>query len=241
MNEIQRLVKRGKAIFKEQGPITVLGHAAEKSWVMLTYPYHKALEDKRQFTIGTSTLPYFVHPYNKTWKNERAVEIALGQNFLDNNMTPKSDLLEIGNVMNYYRELNHTVIDKYEDSPGILNQDLIDVDENKKYDLIMSISTFEHIGWDETPREPGKLAKAFQKLFALCKPQGKIFFTCPLGYNDELDGIVESQSLKFDRVYYLKRTNRHNDWVETELHDALLHKYDSRFPNANAIFVGYKD
>ena len=52
-----------------------------------------------------------------------------------------------------YYKFEHDIVDKYEKKKGIINQDIVDYKPDKKYDLIISISTLEHVGWDETPRE----------------------------------------------------------------------------------------
>ena len=42
----------------------------------------------------------------------------------------------------------------------MINQDVVDFKTNEKYDLIVSISTLEHVGWDEEPRDDKKISKA---------------------------------------------------------------------------------
>lgn len=45
----------------------------------------------------------------------------------------------------------------------------------KKYDfLIISISTLEYVGWNEDPRDPGKVIRAIENLLELLSPSGKI-------------------------------------------------------------------
>jgi hypothetical protein len=54
----------------------------------------------------------------------------------------------------------------------------------------VSISTLEHVGWDEMTREPMKILKAIENLKNLTNPKGKIVVTLPLGYNPELDRLL---------------------------------------------------
>lgn len=66
-------------------------------------------------------------------------------------------MLEVGNVLSHYFPIHHDIVDKYEVCPGVINQDIADFLPQEKYDLILSISTVEHVGWDEQPQEPTKL------------------------------------------------------------------------------------
>ena len=63
--------------------------------------------------------------------------------------------------------------------------------------------------------------------------------TMPLGYNTQVDEMVRTQKTGFDRVHYLKRINRANEWVETTLDEVIGAKYGSPYPCGNAIFVGF--
>ena len=69
-------------------------------------------------------------------------------------------ILEVGNILSHYFSVNHDIVDKYEKDVDVINQDIIDYHPNKKYDLIVSISSLEHVGEDETPREPKKILYA---------------------------------------------------------------------------------
>jgi hypothetical protein len=60
------------------------------------------------------------------------------------------------------------VADKYEVSPGVINKDIVEFVPPQKYDLIVSISTLEHVGWNEQPREPTKLLRAIEHLRDRC-------------------------------------------------------------------------
>ena len=121
----------------------------------------KKFED-RSISILDIKAPLFVHHYNATWRNERCIEIALALEVLKNWQT--EDILEVGNVLSYYHQSHHQVVDKYENSPGIQNIDFSDLPNEKRYKGFMAISTFEHIGWDESPREPGKLLRCLHKI-----------------------------------------------------------------------------
>ena len=54
---------------------------------------------------------------------------------------------------------------------------------DKQYDLIVSISTLEHVGWEGPHREPGKGLEAFRNLVSLLAPGGVIVLTIPVWLN----------------------------------------------------------
>ena len=57
---------------------------------------------------------------------------------------------------------------------------------------IVSISTMEHVGWDETPRDPKKIPLALENLTTRClAPGGEIVVTLPIGYNTYLDKLLK--------------------------------------------------
>ena len=97
----------------------------------------------------------------------------------------------------------HTVIDKYEHAPGVVNADALTF-SGGPYDLIVSISTLEHVGYDEEPRDAGKAARAIENLRGLLSPGGELLATIPVGYNRELDDALRDGSLGA-RVSYLAR------------------------------------
>jgi hypothetical protein len=135
---------------------------------------------------------YFAHPYNATWRNERAVEIPLAREFLAR--FPGGVGLEVGNVMSHYGPIRHTVLDKYEADPRVVAVDVVDFHPPQRFDYILSISTLEHVGRDEVPCEPEKSPRALAHLRALVQPDGRLFVTCPLGYNPALDRAVLESS-----------------------------------------------
>lgn len=143
----------------------------------------------QSFAVGASSFTYFVHPHNTTWRNERAVEIPLALEFLRDR---DGNGLEFGNVLSRYGVSSGitTVVDKYERAPGVVNEDIVDFAPNGPFDFIVSISTLEHVGWDERPRTPEKVELAFHRLRSLLAPSGRMFVTTPLGHNEALDAAV---------------------------------------------------
>jgi hypothetical protein len=195
---------------------------------------HNPLSHKT-FKLGDVELPYFVHPYNHTWANERAVEIPVARYFL--NSCRPSPTLEVGNVLSHYFDLGHTVVDMAEKCRyrPVINSDLIEFFPSQRFALIVSISTIEHVGWDETPRDEEKVMSAFSKVRSLLTPSGKALVTIPVGYNHFLDQRMREAAIDHARFQCLKRVSWDNQWVETDLADALHCKYGYPFMNANAV------
>ena len=116
-------------------------------------------------------------------------------------------ILEIGNVLSHYRPQRHVIVDKYEHAPGVLNRDVLDLDDLGRFDLIVAVSTIEHVGWDEEPREPGKAVEALCRLQALLSPGGELVVTVPIGYHPPLDEALRTGSIDLTRAGALRRVD----------------------------------
>ncbi len=155
----------------------------------LGYHYYTKVKSRKSFTFQGKTYPNFYHRYNNPWKNERTVEIPIVRDIIKD--IEEDRILEVGNVLSHYFHVEHDVVDKYEKAKGVINEDVVNFKSSKKYDLIVSISTLEHVGWDENPREPEKIFKAIENLKSLLSPEGKIVITLPMGWNQELDRFLK--------------------------------------------------
>ena len=147
-------------------------------------------------------------------------------------------ILEIGNVLSHYYKTDHTIVDKYEKEKGVINEDVVSFKSNKKYDLILAISTLEHVGWEEKSKEPLKILKAVKNMKKLAGKDGEILITLPINYsNPKLNELINKNKLGFSSTSYLKRVSKHK-WIESDLEGVKNVKYNSPFPNSNAILVG---
>ena len=129
---------------------------------------------------------------------ERIIEIPIIKNYLNRYGSNKYNILEVGNVFSHYYPIKHKVIDKYEKSKFASNIDVIDFDDGKKYDLIVSISTLEHVGFDEEIKDRTKFFKSLIHLRSLLTKKGKLIFTVPLGYNPDVDKTIYDNLINFD-------------------------------------------
>lgn len=104
----------------------------------------------KTFQFDGREYEYLYHPYNKTWENERGVEIPIFRELLLNHKGKR--VLEVGNVLSHYFPIHHEVVKQYEVGSSVINEDIVEFVPQDKYDLILSISTLEHVGWDEHPQ-----------------------------------------------------------------------------------------
>ena len=156
--------------------------------------YYGTFKGSNTFFFQKNKLKYFYHKANATWTNERAIEIPIMCEHIKKH--PNSRMLEIGNVLSHYFRMSHDVVDKYEKAPGVINQDVVEYTPDYCYDLIISISTLEHVGWDETPRDPEKIFLAIENLKKILAPGGKLVITLPIGENPALDSYLEKKEIK---------------------------------------------
>jgi len=194
----------------------------------------------KYFVLDSKTYKYFYHPYNHTWANERAVEVAFCIEII-NNVLDKSLMLEIGNVLSNYRTNNWVVVDKYDKSGVSINTDIVDFSPKEKYDLIVSISTIEHIGFDDYPKSKEKVLFAIEHIKNnLLSEGGRLIVTFPIGYNTNLDNYLFENKLKLSKAYFLKRINKSNNWVQVNnVSDLKGIQYNKPFPYANGIVIGF--
>ena len=204
----------------------------------IEYFFLRILNPFRTFRFNGRRYRYFYHRYNSTWRNERAVELPIVLSVLKEHAGGK--ILEVGNVLSHYIKdtSGRTIVDRYEKAPGIVNQDIVDFRPDFKYDLVVSISTLEHVGWDETPRDSGKIIKAMDNMKQRLAPGGEIIVTLPAGYNPEMDKLIFEDKIEFADKYYLKRISRDNRWKQVQKEELKAVEYNRPFPNANGIVIG---
>jgi hypothetical protein len=214
---------------------------ANKVRLYFWYNYNRLLKSRAMFLFQGDKYHYFFNSYNMTWRNERAVEIPIVKRILQET---KGDVLEVGNVLSHYFDVKYDIVDKYERAKGVIHQDVTEIQTSKRYDLIISISTLEHVGWDENPDhsafidDPEKILKALTKLRSLLKRHGKIVITVPLGYNPHLDDLLKNGKLKVDQMFFMKRGSRGDKWIQATWNEVKTVGFNIKVPTANAILIG---
>ena len=192
--------------------------------------------DKSEFTFDDRLISLFYHAYNMTWANERSVEIPIINDYLRH--YESKGVLEIGNVLSHYGDVNHTILDKFERGKGIINEDILNFVATEKFELIVSISTFEHIGFDDDMDDDSgvKILHAIDASRKLLAENGRLVLTLPIGYNPSLDRLISGDKLKSIRSFFICRIGRLK-WETTTTEKALACRYGSPFPYANAIMI----
>lgn len=201
------------------------------------YALSQLLAFLQPFYFQGQRYAYFHHPYNQTSYNERCLEIPLITRLIKS--LPATDILEVGNVLKHYGSYQHSVVDKYEVFPGVTNLDIINYQPKTNFRLIVSISTFEHIGWDERPRQRHRLLPVINHLQSLLAPHGQIVFTAPIGYNQDLDSALKHNQLPLAQESYFERLDAANHWQICSKDRALKHRYHHPYPFANAVVIGW--
>lgn len=191
---------------------------------------------KRTFEFDGRELPYLYHRYNMTWASERCVEAPIARVFQEAHKPETT--LEIGNVLSHYGPVRHDILDKFERGEGVINEDIVTFKPSKSYELILSISTFEHIGYDDEAQ--GSSAEKIQQALAatrnLLSENGRLVITVPVGYNSELDRLLGENALRPAKETFLKMFGR-LDWREVPKEEALRCRYKEPYPYANAVAV----
>lgn len=204
--------------------------------IIQRYEVAKVRSVLKPFIFDGQKYRYFVHHYNATWRNERAVEVPIIYRELMKHSDQK--ILEVGNVLSHYFSVTHPVLDKYEQVAGVINKDIVEFVPSDSYDLIISISTLEHVGFDEEPQDAKKIQKAIVRMIEWLRPGGKLLVTVPVGYNPHLDELLRTDSLPFTHYRYLQRMTADNQWKEvTRKVLEKSPKYNTPFGNANVIVV----
>lgn len=190
-----------------------------------------------RFMFAGRSLTYLHHAYGKAYLTERTVEIPIAQDVL--RAHPRARTLEVGNCLSHFGARGHDVVDRYERAPGVINEDVVAFRPQAPYELIISVSTLEHVGWDEEPRDPARSLQAFANLRRCLAPGGLLVFTVPIGYNPEIDRILGAGELPLAELRFLRRVSRvTNRWREAAWHEVRDVAYGRPYRAANAVAVG---
>jgi hypothetical protein len=192
-----------------------------------------------RFRLFGTEYPIFAGWYNKTWRNERQVELPPTVELL-RKFDPK-ETLELGNVLSNYESVNHVVVDKYENQPWTVREDIVEYRPGRTFRLIISISTLEHVGWDEEERDSTKFARSLHHLVELLAPGGRLWATVPLGYSPFADAFLASPENGFDVHFMTRGSGRPGDWREAASASPEAFPYLREVPTATGVaFIRYR-
>lgn len=172
--------------------------------------------------------------------SERAVEIPIALNFLEKNYRPGIRVLEVGNVLGSLTRVPRDTVDKYEAGRGVINADILEFTPKIPYNIIVAISTLEHVGFDEADSHPGKFESALNHLIRDCLSNGgRILVSLPLGYNREVDLFLQHRRVDFGRLDILARKSWLNEWIplepKTEIIPGSVFSYQGRWKRASRL------
>lgn len=173
------------------------------------------------FQFNGLELAYFRHPYNHADLNMRTVEVPIIGWYIE--QAPWANILEIGNVISHYGNIGWAVLDIREQGKGIINADLMRWQPDRLFDLVVSISTLEHVGHGRYAHLTGPTtpAEAWARMCSYVAPAGLAVVTVPLGYNPVLDGQLADGSLHPDEIHCMQRVSDANEWAECSLAEGV--------------------
>lgn len=232
---------------KESGLINTIKGVITFFWrniLYFTYPISFIfLNHKKSFYFKKRKYFYCREKYNLSWRNERAVEIPIFQRLVRENI--KANILEVGCVLKWYKsspKSNWTILDKFEKFGSTINLDIINYKPRTKFDLILSISTIEHIGLEDGSSKKNKVIKAINHLITNClSKKGKIIFSIPIGYNKYLDNQIFSKRIHLSKTYYfLRRSN--SEWREVDSEQVINCEYNKYYRiGSKGLLIGVID
>lgn len=238
--KLSNLLSRAKEEYHKKGLGYIIraGNRKTMNYIigLVVYPYYSIFKSSRTFLLHGNSYYYFYHRYSLTWQNERIVEVPIVWEIVKE--YAGKNILEVGNVLSHYFPVNYDILDKYEKDDGVVNEDIVSFQPSKKYDLIVSISTIEHVGWDEDQRDSTKILRAIENLKKLIAPGGKIVITFPVGYNPEMDKLLNEGKICFTKQYNMQRVSKDNAWIEVSSQHLKNIKYDEPFKYANGLIIG---
>ena len=204
-------------------------------------PLVKKLIEPQTFQYRGNPLVQEFHAHNATWSNERALELAIAKFELSS--AGNASTLEIGSVLTHYgigTLFPRTIVDKYEPSNGVINQDIFDLVPDSKFDLAFSLSTFEHIGIDEhdAEYEPERaLAAVDHVLSNVLTKGGRLILTVPVGYNSALDQAAFAPKGPLKPVAAFVRLDCRNRWRSVEPGELTRTRYGHPYRAGNGLVV----
>jgi SAM-dependent methyltransferase len=231
---------RLRRVLRERGPGYALRAGPREVWAKISSAlwYYKLFHVGRSFRLDGKAYRYCYRRYNSTWRTERVVEIPVVWEAVRQSRGRR--VLEVGNVLEHYFTVRHDRLDLYEQAPGVVNEDVVYY-KGGPYDLIVSISTLEHVGWDETPRDSEKVLRAIENLVSITAPGGRILVTLPMAYNPNVDRYLREGRIAFTRRLCLKRVSRDNRWEQVTWPEIENARYDTPFRRINGLVIGIID
>lgn len=189
------------------------------------------------FTFRGTPFAYFEHKYNCASINMRSVEVPIIRRYLADKRPRK---LEIGNVLSHYQTTTWPIIDIQEKGERVHNVDIMKFKPKEPFNLIVSISTLEHIGQGKYAKRTAavSLQRIVDHIRGMLAPGGVFVATVPVGFNKMIDTGIRNDATGADHVWYMHRIEG-NEWEMCDKETALS-TTKGRWANAMAVLqVGW--
>lgn len=190
------------------------------------------------FELLGQRFPYLEMDPKRT--SERMVEVPVILTMV--RAFPPEMVLEFGNVLRHHDPgLTHDCIDRLE---GPIQEDLLEWTPPRRYALVVSISTLEHVGhdgkpWYGEPVDPTRHRRALEVLAQAVAPGGLMALTWPVGYNRRLDQDVQDGLLPFDSLHFMRRIQG-NPPVWTEEPVDWRTRYGHPYKRGNGVIFAFR-
>ena len=187
------------------------------------YFIFKLLRPKHFFFNGKK-IQYENSFYNTSFFNERTVEIPMVKEIISS--YKRNNFLEIGNVLQHYNyPESRVIVDKYEVSQNVINEDIETYSTQTKFNLIVSISTLEHVGLDEGEMLPDKdkLQRCILNISNnLLAKEGVLIVTLPVNYNENVDKFIRENTIFQEKFFMKKDSLLLNTWKKVSFDDLTV-------------------
>ncbi len=178
------------------------------------------------------------YTYHQTARYERRVELPIIWAEVE---AEPGRVLEVGNVLSGYYPIHHDVLDKHDPAPTVIRADAAHWKPAGRYDLIVSISTIEHIGREELPYSFDvykPLAAVYSLLWNALADGGRMLVTMPMGYSQPVDVLVENGDFPFAWLGYLAQIAP-DTWCEASYGEEVRWmQYGHPYAHASAVLIG---
>jgi hypothetical protein len=234
--EQKTIFSRGLFLIQKKG----FFYPLKKFFYVYIFRYYSLFFLKsRRFLFKKVKLLYYYSVYNYTYANERTIEIPLMRSLIEESRVKDNKILEVGNVMSHYMDVSWDVMDKYESGEGIMGEDIAYFKPRKKYKIVFSISTMEHVGFDEGDFDNRKILKAIENIKEnFLVKDGQFIFSVPIGWNPNLDKLIAENRIAFDSVYYFKRISWDNRWQISSKSSVMSTQFAKPYIGANGLLLG---
>ena len=240
-HENETKIQKAQRILKEEGITGFLEKVAEFIDIKYNEVFAKDIIEKnkgKKFSHQNKELEYFYHPYNITWRNERIIEVPIVLHELSQIDKQSNKILEVGAVLQHYTDTEWDVLDKFETADNIKKEDITTYNPEQKYDFVMSISTIEHVGYDDSEKDEKGVEKAIKNIKEnILSEKGKAIITLPYGYNPAVEEFLENHKEICEKITYLQRQNNENEWKEVTEEELKGCKYGQPHNAANGIAI----